>query len=268
MPKCEPFPAAVGAVRAEAREGDRVVGRLEGEVLHPNVFALSRLEVEPGQDADGVRDAFARALAAGFARAGAEASVWERPDDAPWQAALERAGFAVAHRKEYVERSLDRDLPPTREGFATRSLAEAGRSAFTARMIEASRGDPFEDEPDAERDYDREWDDLVAYAGARLRPERWLLVDDARGPVGVVLPQTFADGRGTLFYVGVVPARRGEGFGTALHALGLRLLADQGVRQYVGSTDLRNEPMRRVFARNGCRHKGVRVLLTLPARPS
>ncbi len=93
---------------------------------------------------------------------------------------------------------------------------------------------------------------LVASAGDRFDPTSWFLVDDTDGPVGVVLPQTIGADLGTLFYLGVEPDRRGRGLGAAIHGLGLWILAMRGLRRYVGSTDERNAPMLRVFARNGC----------------
>jgi ribosomal protein S18 acetylase RimI-like enzyme len=50
-------------------------------------------------------------------------------------------------------------------------------------------------------------------------------------------------GQGTLFYVAVLPAFRGRGYGRALHAGGLAMLAERGVTRYVGSTDTRNDPI-------------------------
>jgi RimJ/RimL family protein N-acetyltransferase len=252
-------------VTLEATDGVSVQGRLEGEFPAPRLFARAKVVLAPGAREDLVHRAFADAVAAAYAESGGEVVAWENPDEAAWRAALEAAGFRPVRRKAFVERTLD-DLPSVPPGLVLRSLAEVGERAFCARMAEASEGDPFEERKGAERDLDREWRELVSYAGDLFRPDRWWTVDDDSGPVGVVLPQAFSTEKGTLFYLGVLPHRRGVGLGRALHAQGLHLLAAQGLRRYVGSTDLRNEPMRRVFERNGCRVKGVQVYFEVRPR--
>ena len=77
---------------------------------------------------------------------------------------------------------------------------------------------------------------------------------DAQGEIGVVLPQIYAQDptAGTLFYLAVVPERRGSGLGRRLHAFGLRRLRQLGAVHYYGSTDSRNAPMLAIFTANGC----------------
>jgi ribosomal protein S18 acetylase RimI-like enzyme len=136
-------------------------------------------------------------------------------------------------------------------GFTLRSLAELGEVAFAAAMDLAAEGDPFE--PEGPRDALQELRDLVELAGERFDASGWFaLLDDAEQVAGVVLPQRWAEPRGTLFYVAVAPPFRGRGLGRALHALGLRLLGERGAERYVGSTDTRNEAMVHIFSRNGC----------------
>lgn len=106
-------------------------------------------------------------------------------------------------------------------------------------MLAAGEGDAFSTTtPETASD---DVTELVAYAGDAFDPARWLLVSDAAGPVGVVLPQPYPDepGTGSLFYIGVMPDRRGAGHGARLHLLGLHELAARGCTRYVGSTDER-----------------------------
>jgi uncharacterized protein YhfF/RimJ/RimL family protein N-acetyltransferase len=251
-----PVPAALGPFELVATDGVRVHARLAGRAPHARLRVASRLAYEEGGDAAAARAAFARAFAA-VAPADGDLLVVETPETAPWREALEAAGFVARLRKVFVKRRLDDDLPAAPGSWRFRSLAEVGDRAFSARMGEASEGDPFEERQGAARDLDREWRELTESAGARLDRTRWLLVDDDDGPVGVVLPQAIGEDTGTLYYVAVLPERRGAGLGTKLHALGLRLLASHGLRRYVGSTDVRNAPMRAVFERNGARVTGT-----------
>ena len=160
-----------------------------------------------------------------------------------------------------MERDLAGYRSPYRDPFTYRSLDTTGRREFVRAMAEASEGDPFEDAVD--RDVDREFQELIDYAGRRFDPSWWKLASVGRDDVGVVLPQVFADrdNEGTLFYVGVRPAFRGRGYGRALHAAGLQFLERRGVTRYVGSTDERNAPMIAVCRTNGCVRTGTQLFL-------
>ncbi len=262
-----PIPRDVQRCVLEARDGDRVVARLAIRTPTPGLLIADRLELEPGIERRVACDPFAAQAVAWIGVGGGEVLVVERPENDAWRAALEARGFGVVRRKVFVERTLTGELPDVLHAFTLQSLAEAGEVPFIARTHEASHGDPFEERRQGAREPVAEWRDLVTSAGARFDAARWFLVDDARGPVGVVLPQAVTPTTGTLYYVGVVPPRRGAGLGRAIHALGLRLLAHAGLERYVGSTDVRNAPMLAVFARNGCPVEGTEVYLARPAAP-
>ncbi|WP_158530721.1 GNAT family N-acetyltransferase [Pantoea sp. 3_1284] len=73
-------------------------------------------------------------------------------------------------------------------------------------------------------------------------------------PIGLSIPiieQGTVD-EGRLFYFGIVPEYRGEGYGAAFHRISLNLLREIGATTYVGSTDEANQHMIRIFERNGC----------------
>lgn len=155
-------------------------------------------------------------------------------------------------RKIYVRRDLEslpvEDFP----GWLTQSLADLGEEHFAQLMLEASEGDPFETStPESALADLREMRDA---AGERYDAKCWLLVSDVDGLIGVVLPQPYVRNRdaGTLHYLGVMPARRGQGLGRRLHQFGMQQLVRRGVRRYRGSTDVENAPMLAIFAANGC----------------
>ena len=154
----------------------------------------------------------------------------------------------------HVRRGL-RVLPKLRSDAASwgrQSLADLGEEGFSDAMLRASVGDPFSESTPKTALADLR--ELIDAAGPAFDPHGWFVVGDVRGDIGVVLPHLFADRRttGTLWYLGVLPERRGHGYGTQLHLLGLHRLRSLGALDYVGSTDTANEPMLRVFARNGC----------------
>ncbi len=186
---------------------------------------------------------------------------WDQPERTRFNDALRAAGFRDHRRKLFVMRDLTDDLPPG-GSFTWRTLAEVGEEAFVELMTRSSDDDPF---PDDDFDPQEEWRELVAHAGEAFDPDRWRVAIVDGEPAGVVLPTPYPDAptEGTLSYIGILPAFRGRGLGRDLHASGLRLLADAGCTVYKGSTDQRNEPMARVFARNGCPVDGIQLFLKL-----
>lgn len=134
----------------------------------------------------------------------------------------------------------------------SRSMADLGERAFAAVMLDASTADPFD--PSSPETAVEDLRGLVDAAGDQFDARRWLLLADERGDIGVVLPQPFPRDptTGTLFYLGVLPRRRGHGYGRSLHGYGLELLRLLGVERYVDSTDAANAAMIAIFEANGC----------------
>lgn len=73
-------------------------------------------------------------------------------------------------------------------------------------------------------------------------------------PLGISIPHIEANTteEGRMFYFGVVPEHRGKGFGKLFHLYSLALLKNMNATFYVGSTDVNNEYMIRIFQSNGC----------------
>ncbi|WHY87292.1 GNAT family N-acetyltransferase [Neobacillus novalis] len=73
-------------------------------------------------------------------------------------------------------------------------------------------------------------------------------------PIGISIPHlepgTMDEGR--LFYFGLIPEARGQGFSTALHLQSLLTLKEMGATYYIGSTEIANKKMKRVFEKNDC----------------
>ncbi|MBD3347578.1 MAG: GNAT family N-acetyltransferase [Candidatus Eisenbacteria bacterium] len=240
-------------------EGPRCVGRLRGRFLNPRLYFVEELTVADSAGADEVADSLAAFLADSFCEDGTEILAWDRPEARPVNRALESAGFVVGRSKVFVERDIADYASPYDDPLEYRSLASLGDERFLEIMTEASRGDPFEDM--SERDPRADFRELRDYAGRKFDPTWWRVAFRGGTPVGVILPQEFADrdGEGTLFYVGVVPSERGHGYGKMLHATGLSFLSRKGITRYAGSTDTRNSPMLRVFEANGCRITGTQL---------
>lgn len=251
-----------------ALDGSRLGGRLEGVFLDRETYFVRELLCAEGLPCSLVEDALVGHLAPSFSRDGIGVFSSDRPRNVEINGALTRAGFEIEKKKAFVARGLSGELPEPRVEFTFRTLAEVGRDEFIRVMTEAAEGDPFEDMEG--RDPVADFQELVDMAGEKYAPESWFLPLVDREVVGVLLPQAFPDSDtdGTLFYVAVLPRFRGRGYGRALHATGLSMLAERGVTSYIGSTDTRNAPMLRVFEANGCPQTTTQFFYKPPAAPA
>jgi len=198
-----------------------------------------------------------------FGRTGTRMLSWEREADAAWNRHLIAAGFVVHRRKIFVERDLT-TLGAVASSFTWRTLIAIGDREFLWWLERAAEGDPAtEGEP---RDPEREYQELLDHAGERLDRTLWRVAVLQGEAVGVVLPHVVGGDppEGTLLYVGVLPECRKRGIGARLHLTGLSLLAGAGARRYFGSTDVLNEPMARVFARNECEISKTQLVYRVP----
>ena len=159
----------------------------------------------------------------------------------------------MSDRKIFARRGLldAPSCPP--EGWILTTLAERGERDFIRLMVLAGDGDPHH--ASTAETAQEDFRELVTGAGAAFDATAWFAVADRRGEIGVVLPQILPDDptTGTLFYLAVVPGRRGQGLGRRLHRFGLGQLSLRRARRYVGSTDPANRPMIAIFRANGCR---------------
>jgi RimJ/RimL family protein N-acetyltransferase len=233
-------------LRAETADGS---ARLRGEAYPGSLFACGEHE----GSAEGLTS-----IAGALREEGLRVISTTSDANEPWNRALLAAGHEVCFTKLLVRRELG-DLGEFDCPFDWRTLAEVGDDEFRLRLEQASEGEPTVDA--GPRDTDREWRELLEYAGERLDRTLWRVALLDGEEVGVVLPQTFGGDppEGTLFHVGVFPPHRGQGLGRLLHRAGLHLLAGSGNTRYVGSTDTRNEAMARVFAANGCEIRTTQV---------
>lgn len=141
---------------------------------------------------------------------------------------------------------------PDRLSF--RPLPEVGVTALTqivARVM-ANSLDRNDQRAVSELGADEAATRFVASAGMHFDYEQawWQIGFDTNGEVaGFIQPVIFRGCRrenreeATLFYIGVVPERRGLRYGRDLLRRATRLLQDVGVWRIFCDTDVRNEPM-------------------------
>jgi RimJ/RimL family protein N-acetyltransferase len=249
--------------RQVALDGDRCVGWLHVSRIDEDIFAIRRVRSIVEKDAKNIGTALFSSLASSFAGEPLNILTSDRPFAQPFNRMLLAAGFGLHSRKIYVERSLEGYSSPYHDPFLYQSLSEVGEDEFIRLLADAATDDPFED---AATTPEERFHRLVNYAGSAFDPEGWMVAYSGNEAIGVILPQRYHDQpqQGTLFYIGVMPRYRKRGYGPILHATGLAMLAYQGVREYVGTTDVRNNPMISVFKRNGCREKFVQLVYRAP----
>nr|WP_254605981.1 GNAT family N-acetyltransferase [Deinococcus sp. JMULE3] len=100
--------------------------------------------------------------------------------------------------------------------------------------------------------------------------EDWTLYALTHAGEVVALAALGASGRpdtAGIDLIGVLPQRRGQGFGARLHAHLLHLAA-QTFGTHVGGTEADNHPMRRLFERHGARLVSTQLDFRAPAVPA
>ena len=253
----------------EEQQGDRPLGRVAFWTLPGMMkpFALVLLDVPWEDDYMGVGTRLLRDVLESARALGAE-EVEHVVDDPPMRPQfqhhpekrielLESVGFAF--RRETGRFEWRGGEPPAISGrLSFRTLEEVGEDAFVETMRMVSEGT-------LDREIQGERERLGAERAAREffedarrvkhEPSWWRLAyNRPRGElIGLVMPAqppTFL----TIFYVGVVPGMRGQGYVDDLLAAGTATLLEVGRRDEKplrADTDVANRPMAAAFERAG-----------------
>lgn len=279
-----------GAMRREwcylATDGDAVLGRFAFWSL-PSIgtpISLVLLDVSAGVTPLGERAAIASTLlgrAVNDAIAGSPPEfgyVLDEPEQSPqWQgrpeervAWLEAAGFLVVRSTSRWSFGGPAPSPGTRLTY--RAYEEVGQAGFLA-ALELVSTDTLDERIEANRrrlgaagEARETLQDLLALEAT---PGWWQLAYDAQGDlVGLVMPAR-TPSMTTIGYVGVVPAKRGQGYIDDLLAQGTWLLRrDVPELEVRADTDLANAPMAAAFERAGYSRFATRREFELPLESS
>jgi RimJ/RimL family protein N-acetyltransferase len=170
--------------------------------------------------------------------------------DRPKIRLLEKNGFEVYYSKILYTKNLDEHEFLYKDIFRYRSLEETGTEEFLEMYKHVLTNDP-----EGRIDYRFHFNDIVDYAGAGYNPKKWFLVMLNGKPIGLILPQKFEteESLAGIFHIGLVPEERSKGYGKILFSKCLQLLKDDGIKKYIGSTNVNNIAMRKVFESAGCK---------------
>lgn len=167
----------------------------------------------------------------------------------------------ISYEKYYVDKSLSGLVLHCKEDhFQYRSMKELGTHVFEG-VLDLVLSETKSRDLQARKGKD-ELRRLIELAENEFYPENWYIAFLGNDPIGLILPQKFPDSlkEGTLYVIGIVPQFRQKGFSKILHIKGLQILISLGINRYVGSTDVGNSAMIKVFSANGCNYLGVRQL--------
>lgn len=133
------------------------------------------------------------------------------------------------------------------------SLEQATPDLFKKLWREASSGSLNASNASSSLSIEREFEGMKSEIGPDY-VKSCLIVRYNKIPIGVTMPHiepgTFDEGH--LFYFGIIPSYRNQGWGKALHNLSLQLLKYMGAAYYIGATGHKNIPMQRILQANGC----------------
>lgn len=243
------------------RDGDVVLGWARMDCITPAWFSLVELQVASPERFEELGRALLARLPGVFPGARLEAATWVRHSEPAQHALLSGpvpgGRYELYVEKLYVRRALGDFRSPYHDPFALVSLEDAGTDTFIEVLGLAMSGslarDLRTDEPA------RELAEMRVMEADTHDPEAWKIALYDGEPAGVILANRFPlDLEGTFTFIGLCPRFRGRGLGAVLHARGLELLQEMGLQRYLCSTDVRNTPMLRTYARHGCKPFDVR----------
>lgn len=169
------------------------------------------------------------------------------PEEVPTAGPLLRAGFAQVTKLWYFRHRLTNVSPVNSLVF--QPYRDAGPEVFHRTLARTYDGTLDFPEMNGARTVEEV---LHGHRAAGSDPARWWLASLGNVPVGVLILSPADDGGGLdLSYVGVVPERRGHGFGEELVVKAMAEAKAAGAPELTLSVDARNEPALSVYRKLG-----------------
>lgn len=178
-------------------------------------------------------------------------------------AAARRAGLTAKLDRWHLTWLSDRSLPTTAGRLHYRSISAEDDALLLHLLHRILQGtlDFYSAEDIAAQGIDETARRDLEYLGSFQSPrEWWRLGTDGEGtPVGVVMPARNSE-HAIIAYLGVVPEKRGNGYGLDLLLEGTRTLRALGIEEIHADTDVSNTPMAAAFRAAGYRFSVHKVL--------
>jgi len=196
-------------------------------------------------------------------------SQWERVNEA--QQVLTAVGFSLRQAKSGFVLMIPEMPVVVPDRLTYRTLAEVGEATFIEAIQQASADTLDSDDRKliaqfglqqaAENFFAFLQDDYFSY-----QPAWWQLAYAVDGAlVGFVQPVIFREipHKGTIGYMGVVPAQRGHHYVDDLLLKAQRIFQEEGVKELIDGTDSENFPMIGAFQRAGYKEDGTNWIYQL-----
>lgn len=162
---------------------------------------------------------------------------------------LKEYGFKIYYTKMLYTKNLEEHQSLYENIFEYKSLEETGRNEFLKIFKDVREEFDKLIEPEILLD------DLIRLAGEKYNPKNYKIALLNGKEIGVIMPQIFPDKPewGGVFHIGIVPDERNKSYGRIIHSKALDILREQGAVKYLGSTNINNKPMIRLFELNDCK---------------
>ncbi|MBM7552262.1 GNAT family N-acetyltransferase [Thalassobacillus pellis] len=158
---------------------------------------------------------------------------------------LKNEGFQHTKKRCRYEFDFQKPFPfPLDRRICLQSIDEIGETAFLSLWEQAAG------RSQAKRDYTS----LKSELGKTYKRSCYGIILEDKG-IGIALPhiEPGTEQEGRLFFIGLIPAFRGKGFGVEAHRHALYILKERFLAEnYVGMTDEDNLPMKQIFYANHC----------------
>jgi RimJ/RimL family protein N-acetyltransferase len=168
---------------------------------------------------------------------------------------MKECGLKIKYSKKLFTRSLRNFKSSSRDNLEYRSVPEIGLQQFFV-LFKAC----VEDHIKKFDQFKKYFNKVKKLIHNTYDIENWKAVSLNNVNIGIVMPHIFPEDTklGTLLEIGLKASYRGKGYGRIIHARGLGLLKEMGAKRYLGSTEITNYAMLRVFELNGCRKLFIR----------
>ena len=162
------------------------------------------------------------------------------------QAVLLKLKFSLGLKKVlYQRKPIPLFVYKSNLRLVYKSLGQVGEEDFVKMLGKIYQPDIFESDPK------KCFFGLKREAGktGRFYPEDWEVAYIENQAVGVTMPQLHDEKgeQGSNFYLGVVPKARDKGIGKILQQKAVETLIKRGAKGIIGSTDIKNTSMIRIF---------------------
>ncbi|MCA9300016.1 MAG: GNAT family N-acetyltransferase, partial [Phycisphaerales bacterium] len=182
------------------------------------------------------------------------------------------AGFIHVGDLAYLRHDLHvlPDVPPLPSGVTEEAIAQVGSRVRDAADVLRALDRSYIDTLDCPElcGLRRTRDILTSHEQVgSWSPETWRLVRDGSEAEGCMLLNQIPELRSLeLVYLGLGPALRGRGVGSALLSRGLRLARERSLDHVSCAVDRRNVPALRLYARLGFREVSSRLAYVRPLK--